>query len=120
MELKLKWETAEKEASWNCPWIVTHESVIGKTDDGKTWSVRAKFRPECSKFMVWFDHDGIYEVYGDFDGERTRNSTPFLRTEVIYAGDYWKAHREFYNTKFCDYDDIPSTVKAFAVSKGIR
>ena len=120
MALKLNWERAEMQRSWNCPWIVTHESVIGKSDDGKTWSVRARFSPERKEFMVWFDHDGIYEVHGDFDGEGVRNSIPFLRTEVVYADNYWTAHKKFYNTKFCDYDEIPSVVEAFAVAKGIR
>lgn len=120
MNERLEWKIVEGAGSYHAPMIWTQESVIGKTPDGsEVWSCRSVYHPKENKFSVWFDNDKEYELRGDFDGYRTMWSTPFLRTEVVYADNYWQARKEFHHEQFCSYDEIPKVIEVFARSKGL-
>ena len=121
---KLDWKVVEQEGQGQNPMLNVYEAQIGEDANGRVWSARTKFRTQDKRFMVWFDNDDRYDVdVRDLeypvvdieDDDPRRWSTPFLRTEVLYAKDYWRKHKEFYSTEWCNYEDIQKVVKAFAL-----
>ena len=105
---KLQWEQVSKECRSANPWLSTNETTLGKDPDGLLWKCRAKYMPDKKAFMVWFDNDTI-------NSDEDKCDIPFLRHDVTYAENYWKAHRERYSTKFCDYDDVVKVIYQFIV-----
>lgn len=105
----LKWEKVQSTAYGNNPPIVTHQAILGEDSNGDVWMCRVEFRKDRNMFMVWFDKD--VETDDDF---------PFLRNDVVYADNYWKAHQRIYHTVFCQYGQIRDIVELFMRENGIK
>lgn len=98
----------------NNPPIEYHECEIGTDSDGFVWRARSRYIPDERRFMVWFDKDEWHETEGG------KQSSPFLRPEVIDAKDYWKAHKEWHDHSYCDYNEIAQTVFNHMAEYGIE
>lgn len=105
--ISLNWEQVAHSGGYLSPKLPTYEAHIGNDKTGRKWLCRVKYREQEKKFMVAFDWD---------DGE----STPFLRDEVIYADNYWTAHKTRYFTKWVDYEDIRTVVLEFINDHGLK
>ena len=125
---ELKWRSVGRSGMFNAPMLNRFEAQIGKDEEGRMWSVRVEFRTQEKKFMVWFDHDAEYLVdisdrtkYEEDDGYGPiQESTPFLRTEVVYSKNYWRAHEQVYSTQFVDYEKIGKTIEDFVNRKRLN
>lgn len=110
----LEWKSIGRECSFNSPWIETYECEIGNDEIGMDWRARCQYRYDEHRFHVWFDK---METHETDDGHI---SSPFLRPEVIYARNYWKANKEYFHLVSCDYEDIAKVVESFMVSHNIN
>ena len=94
----LEWYTVGSYARKNCPPLPVWETVLWERH-GIKQLCRVSYREDEKKFLVYFDTD---------DG------SPFLREEVTNSDNYWKAHRERYNSELADYEEIANVVERFA------
>lgn len=92
----LEWEIYGSYSRKNSPPLPVWQTVLWEKD-GVKQLCRVQFREQERKFMVYFDTD-------DYS---------FHREEVIYADDYWKAHKQFYHTVWVDYEDIANAIEQF-------
>ena len=117
----LEWKAVETMSNYSCPPIVTYECQIGTSYDGtEKWFCRCKYKYDKNAFMLCFDNDKEWEESGDFDGHKVATSRPFMRTNVVYAEDYWSEHEKTYHTKFCQYDQICQTIFNFVRSMHLK
>lgn len=92
----LEWEIYGSYSRKNSPPLPVWQTVLWEKD-GVKQLCRVQFREQERKFMVYFDTD----------------EHSFHREEVIYADDYWKAHKQFYHTEWVNYEDIADVIERF-------
>lgn len=114
MNKRLEWNSVERQCAGDNPWIETYECVIGTDSNGVEWRARCRYMPDEHRFHVWFDNMEEHET------KDHGWSTPFLRTEVVYADFYWIARDEYYQVVKCDYHKISKEVKKFAERHNIN
>lgn len=118
--LDLEWKVVARHGLASNPMLSVFQSEVGTDDDGLLWLCRVQYLPNKKQFEVEFDNVQEYEVDvldGDV-GIDKHWSEPFLRPEVIYAKDFWGAKRRYFRTQYCNYEDIESVIRKFAISKG--
>lgn len=82
------------------PPIIEWRRDLGTDKDGRRWVCQCRYREQEKKFLVAFDYE-------------TDERSAFLRDEVVYADDYWNAHKRVYHSKLVDYIGIKETVDRF-------
>lgn len=107
MNKKLDWQTYGYERVGNCPPIPYYETKLGVDLEGKTWFCRTHYREQEHKFLVAFDF-------------RTEDHPLFLRSEVVYADNYWEAHKKVYHSKFVNYKDTQNVIADFITKHNIQ
>lgn len=107
-----------------CPMLPRWKVEMGKGTDGKEWMCEITPTSELTHLMWNVDFDTTDEYMAEGietdDPQYDPWSTPFLRTEVLYAKDYHAAAVKYYHRKKVEYKDIKNTIKQFAKEKGIE
>lgn len=96
---------------------------LGTDQNGKKWMCKVTPTNTMTHLMwnVDFDTTDEYMAKGyEVDPGMDAWSTPFLRVEVLYAKDYGKATRIYYNRQTVEYKDIYKTACNFMDAHGIK
>ena len=109
MEKRLygKWYEHGKELMGGNPPVTEWRCDLGKGKDGHKWICSCRYRYQERKFLVAFDYE-------------TEEQSAFLKNEVVYSENYWKAHERIYHSRFVNYEQINNVVKEFIAEQGIE
>lgn len=107
MRKKLDWQIHGIESIGSCPPIPHYRCVLGIDLEGTTWICQVKYREQERKFLVSFDYE-------------TDDQSAFLKDEVVYADDYWEAHKRVYHSKMVNYKDIQNVIADFITEYNIK
>ena len=105
------------------PMIPGWQIDLGTGADGKHYMCKITPTNHLTRLMwnVDFDNSEEWIAKGyDIDPNDDAHSMPFYRVEVLYAKDYHKAARVYYQRETVEYKDIYKTVCAFCDRKGIN
>ena len=120
---EFKYMLSDSQGVNHCPMLPGWKVDLGTGKDGKVWM--CKITPSSLlRHLLWnvdFDTTDEWDAKGyEVDPNDDTWSTPFLRTEVLYAEDYHSAARKFYHRKEVEYKDIYKTICTFVEEHGIE